>query len=236
MAWAHVQTASNVEDSGATADTIAIAFASNNTAGNHIYVWGGCGGAATSISVADTLGNTYTQIEFLLDTSNQCMAHWYAQNILGGANTVTVTVPNKAYRRIQISERSGLATTGSLDVFTKQAQASPGTGTDGATSTAVTTTVANACVVGAYQDVGGTQTTITAGTNFTSRGTVAGLVGATEDRNLAVAGSVSATFTLSVNNRAITMMAAFKEAAGGATFIASKPKIIGQAVNRASFF
>lgn len=215
MPWAFVQDDTAVDDSGSTITSLAKAFTSNVTAGNHIFVGIGWGSNDQNPTITDTLGHTYTLIRKTWDaTNNQGTATYHTQNISGGANTVTLSLSVASpYVRLYIRESSGILTAGALDVETGQVQASPGTGTDGCTSGAMTTTVANTMIVGFCQDIGGTQTSYTAGTNFTLRESVAGLVCGSDDRNAATAGSYAATFTLSVNNRHTTHAAAFKEVA-----------------------
>src|SRR3990167_8693513 len=86
---AHVQSKSF--DASGNATTIAVTFDSNVTAGNLIAVgvghWSG-----NTVTVADSLGNTYTQIRQVTDDANaRRLTMFYAMNIAGGANTVTAT-------------------------------------------------------------------------------------------------------------------------------------------------
>lgn len=218
--WAFVQDDTNRDDSGSPATTLAKAFTSNVTAGNHIFVAFGWGDVDQVPTCADSLGNTYTLIRKTWSTGrNQGWATWYAQNISGGANTVTCTISSQPYRRLYIRETSGLATTASLDVETGQTQAEPGTGANAVSSGALTTTAADDCLIAVSQDIASLQTTYAAGTNFTGRESIAGVVGGSEDRNCATTGSYSGTFTCSVGSDFITHAAAFKQAVAAATYM-----------------
>lgn len=91
--------------------SISLAFASNNTAGNAIHVFGLAGNSGRTFTVSDTQGNTYS----VLDTNSAvsggnsiCQA--VAVNIKGGANTVTVTFSSAAgYPGIWIREIGGVS-------------------------------------------------------------------------------------------------------------------------------
>lgn len=65
-------------------------FGANVTAGNSIVVVVAVGNAGT-IKVTDTLGNKYTQAVLQANGSTFSVAIFYATNILGGTNAVTVT-------------------------------------------------------------------------------------------------------------------------------------------------
>jgi len=220
MAWAFVQDDGAVVDDATSATTIAKAFTSNVTAGNHIYVWCGWSNSDTNPTVADSLGNTYALLGARVfdATNSQGMAQFHAENITGGACTVTVTFgASVPYRRIGIIEHSGIATASSTDgTPTGQVVATPGTGTDGASSGNITV-AANSLVIGAYQNINEASPgspTITQGTGYTARELSGVGIGRMEDKN-GSAGATAATFTLSSSQRSIVMVAAFKEPAAG---------------------
>src|SRR6185369_15006865 len=174
------------------APTIAQAFTAANTLGNLIVVAVSCGdNPAPSIRAADTLGNTYLVAVNDFDSGNrQGLATLYAFNIRAGANTVTVTLGTTGgYRRVIVSEYSGIATTAPLDV-TAKSQGTSTTAANGATSTAATTTANGNLIFGVTMDDSGNFATITAGT-------------------------VAATFTYSRADRYLAQMAAFKAASTG---------------------
>lgn len=225
MPPAHVQ--SNATGDSASASTIVQAFGSNVTAGNLIYVavsWdhsGGGGGDEQLSSMADSLGNTYTQITncHKYDAGNtQVATAYYAPAILGGANTVTATfLGSRAFRRLVVVEYSGLLTVGPLDASGGQVQnPGPGTGTDALTSGSVTAGNNGELVVGQIMSTGGYAGTMSAGTSFTKRaffnnsGTSAEM--AVEDRVLSLSGLVAATWTQTVNQAGIISVATFRAA------------------------
>src|SRR5207244_12601210 len=98
------------------------------------------GHSGQTFTVTDSIGNTYHQAVLLnitVDTPNgDTLAIFYAENILGGANTITVSDTISGILRFAILEYAGVATSNSLDV-TASAQgtsASPNSGN--ATTTA----------------------------------------------------------------------------------------------------
>src|SRR5438128_4164478 len=207
----------NASTNDAAAATIAQAFATANTAGNLIVVavsWGD--NAAPSIRATDTLGNTYSIATKQFDPGNrQGLAILYAPNIRAGANTVTVTLGTTGgYRRIIVSEYSGIATTSPLDAAARN-RAGGTTAANGVTSTAATTTANGDLIFGVAMDDSGSFGTISAGTGFTRRTTLNGMDMATEDAIQATAGAVAATFTFSRADTYLAQLATFKAAPGG---------------------
>jgi hypothetical protein len=129
--------------------TIASA-AKSTTTGDLLTVWVKWeGNTANFSSIADTAGNTWTQITNITHTNGQLRGGlFYAANITGNAaNVVTVTFSsvNAAYRRIIVEEWSGLALS-SVEDQNEQ------TVNNGATSpfdtAAITTTSAGLVVLG----------------------------------------------------------------------------------------
>src|SRR2546428_3100412 len=93
-AIALVQRTSNYSSPAVT--TLSKAFNSNNTAGNFIVVWTRWNSSATinfDASVSDSAGNAYQSLSPLQNASAGFKGQiFYARNIVGGANTVTVTI------------------------------------------------------------------------------------------------------------------------------------------------
>ena len=108
--------------------TATVAFPSANTAGNLIVVGVTIGGATTvkSATVADTQGNVYypatSQMDFSTEGGSASFQLFYAPNIRGGPNTVTMTERDNsdgggnAYNAIAIHEYSGVSIASPLDV------------------------------------------------------------------------------------------------------------------------
>jgi hypothetical protein len=105
-------------------------------------------------------------------------------------------------------EYGGIATSTPVDV-TAQNIAVGTTAANNITTTAATTTAAGDLVFAVVVDDGGV-TTIQAGTNFTLRSSVTDA--ASEDRVLATAGSVAATWTFANAHRYLAILVAFKGA------------------------
>ena len=74
--------------------------------------------AGPTLTVTDTRGNTYRKRDPLNETvDGMTLGIFYAENIAGGANTVTVSgIQSGGTLRFAILEYSGVATAGSLDV------------------------------------------------------------------------------------------------------------------------
>ncbi len=166
--------------------SVAVAYLNAQTAGNLNVVAVGWGDNTSSISsVTDSSGNTYNRA--VGPTSNTALQQsiYYAKNIVGGSNTVTVKFSQAAaYPDVRILEYSGLDPTNPLDVTA--AQASSGTT---ASSGPATTTSANELIFGA----GATAHHFTgAGSGFTSR--IINIYGnIAEDEVVSSSGSYSAT-------------------------------------------
>lgn len=226
---AFVQGAAGSNTPGVTDNASAI-FGSNVTAGNLIVVSFTLNEIATISSVADGLGNTYTQVDFIENLANGVTHYkYYAQNISGGACTITVTTSATRLINVAAEEYSGMATSGVLDQTAKAQSASttPSSGN-------IATTTANQllhCSVGVANGA-----TITAGTDFTLRqqeptGAGAGRTG-TEDRTVTSTGTYSGGFTLDPSRDWACIIASFKEAAGGGEPPASPPAAEGQPFHR----
>lgn len=206
-----VQTIGAGNDASAT--TIAQSFSANVDGGNLIVVavtWDSTN--TTTATCSDNRGNTYANATSGNNTTlRQAMRVCYAANVAGGPTTVTVTFSaTSSFRRIAVSEYSGVATISPVDV-TKTNNGVGTTAVDNVTSTAATTTVNGDLIYGAVMDNDG-GASITAGTGFTERfDTGTGL--AVQDRVQTTAGSIASTHTFSVTNRNYhAHMVAFKAA------------------------
>jgi len=219
MAGAFVQGAATAaQDDSGSYTTDAVAFGSNCTSGNLITIECGCGSTATP-TASDSQSNTYTLQTNTYDaTNNQSHFQFYAKNITGGANTVTVNWGAlKSYNRLIIGEHSGLDTTAPLDQAAAQAQAG-GTSTDYYSSGNITTSNTCYCVAGLQNidEAGSSTDTVTAGATpaYTKRTDEAGIL-TTETAASLASGTFDANFTRNVSRRCITGVMAFKESAGG---------------------
>jgi hypothetical protein len=202
----YVQSATVASGSGTT---VSKAFSSSTAAGNTIIVavsWGN----SSSISCADSQGNSYAVVTSAHDSvNNQYLGICYATNIVGGSDTVTVTFSSAAsYHRLIISEYSGIATVNPVDAFNTNI-ADGTTVANNITSNSAVTTQSGDLIFGVVMDDTGTNN-ITAGTGFIQRASVNGKDMATQDMIQTAAGSVASTFTFSTNHRYLAQMVAFK--------------------------
>lgn len=214
-----VAVAGNATD-GTAATTIAVALGPV-VVGDVITVaiTGGSPNANFVQTVTDTLGTVYTPIgTALLDAVNGQSGIAY-QGVVTAAGSPTITVgylEATAWRGILAHAARGANPTTPLNAHAEQFLANPGAAADAVTSGPLTTTVANAFLLGFCWDTSNL-TLPTAGTGFTNEGsagdganTVSGRV---ESKTIAVAGATAATFTLAENT--LTWGIALAPAAGG---------------------
>ena len=168
------------------ASTVSVTYPLSQTAGNLNIVAVGWNDSTSSVSsISDSRGNTYTLAIGPTTGTSLRQSIYYAKNILGGSNTVTVTFNQAAsFVDVRVFEYSGLSTTAPLDVTA----AASGSGTT-ASSGPATTTAANELVFGAAMTGGVIKA---AGSGFTSRLiTPDGDIG--EDKLVSATGSYTAT-------------------------------------------
>lgn len=183
-----------------TASTNPVTFTSNTNAGDLIMVAFDYPTSATFSSIADSQGNSFTQVGSTLTKGSNASRVYYAKNIAGGADTVTLTFTGSTTSDIYITEYSGMSTATALDVQKGK------TGNAGAISASATTTVQGDIIYGFCFDTGGN---CTAGTGFTAHTVSGNLV---EDMTSGAAGSYAATATAA--NAYTMQMAALEPAAG----------------------
>ena len=159
--------------------SLAKAFGSNNMVGNTIVVVCGCGNG-TAMTVADTLGNTYTQAVTAPNSTTFEAAIFYAVNVLPGANTVTVTnAGTAASMAMEIYEVAGLLT--QVVAQPDSSSTGTGTGTTASTSALAASTPNSIAFLGVAVGTAAQAVSVTSGTTWTldstqnSGGTAAGL-------------------------------------------------------------
>ena len=200
------------KDAGTTT-TSTLAFNSANTAGNWIGVAVRAGGTGQTLSVSDTRGNVYRKaVQFNETADATTIALFYAENIAGGTNAVTVsdTLTGRTLR-FSVLEYAGVATANSLDGVAS----SQGFGTT-LNSGSATTTATGDLVVGVFASAN--PVTFLPGAGYALQDQVPIAPSArlmTEDGRTGAAGTVSATATASATNNWGAVLAAFKAAAGG---------------------
>jgi len=206
-----VQANSHETNSGTTDS---VPFTSANSASDLIVVYVIWSNGTSTASMSDARDNTYNAVSPATKWNGTQWSSqvFYAKNISAGSNTVTATFSSaiNQFAVVYIHEYSGMDTINPLDVSTVA------TGTTKAmNSGSVTTTNANDLIFGA----GASSSTVNAtGTGFTTRSTGSG--NRTEDKNVASAGSYSATATQN-SNMWVMHMVAFK--AGGSSTDSSSP-------------
>lgn len=151
---AHVQSRS-VSGSG---NSISLAYASNNTAGNFLALRLTASPSSVTISnCSDTRGNIWEPVPNATGGSGGYQAIRFAKNVLAGANTVTCTLTGAAtFSTLDIFEKSGVDRTSPLDQSKLTQQVDPGTGADAISSGSVTTTADGELILGATLQVGAT--------------------------------------------------------------------------------
>ena len=189
-----------------SASALTTAYSSQQAAGNLNVVavmWGGTTRAVSSVT--DSRGNRYALAVGPTTATGLSSAIYYAKNIAGGSNAVTVTFNGTAaYPNVNVLEYSGLDTANPLDV----SAAATGSGTT-ANSGSATTTSANELIVGAGNPTSGFTG---AGSGFSNRA-INGFGGISEDRVVSSSGSYNATAALT-SGVWVMQMAAFRTSAG----------------------
>lgn len=189
-----------------------LSFNSSNTAGNWIGVCIRAGAQGETFTVTDSNGNTYHQaVQFsdTLDTpSGNTIAIFYAENIAGGSNTVTVSDTISGTLRFAILEYSGIATSNSLDITagTQGSSASPNSGS-------ATTTANGDLLLGAIATADGEA--FVAGAGYSTKESVPAEPSTkliAQDWIQTTADSISARASLGANDPWGAVLAAFKPA------------------------
>src|SRR5579862_2801920 len=169
---------------------------------------------STSVSsVSDTQGNTFSLIGSPQTWSpyNFVERLYYAKNIKGGADTITVGLSGIPSYSLELHsyDYSGLDPSSPLD-----ATATPKTGTGtSATSNSLTTANANDLLFAFFHSDNGV--TNTAGSGFKKRAPSGDNAPLGEDNIAASTGSYSATMSFSASADYVGFLVAFKAASGG---------------------
>ena len=185
--------------------TVNVTYPGAQTGGDLNVVAVGWNDATSTVqSVKDSAGNSYSLA--IGPTSGTALRQsiYYAANIVGGTNTVTVTFNQAAVAPdIRILEYRGVTT---LDV-TAGAKGS----STAANSGSATTTSANELIFGANMVA---KTTKSAGSGFTSRIITSPDSDLAEDKVVTTAGSYSATATLGSSGAWVMQMVTFSAVSG----------------------
>jgi hypothetical protein len=166
--------------------TVSVTYPLSQTAGNLNVVAVGWNDSTSSVTaISDSRGNAYTLAVGPTTGTSLRQSIYYAKNILGGSNTVTVSFNQAApFVDVRVLEYSGLSTSAPLDVTA----AASGSGST-ASSGSATTSSASELIFGAAMTGGVIKS---AGSGFTSRIiTPDGDIG--EDKLVSATGSYTAT-------------------------------------------
>jgi len=181
--------------SGST-KTFSVSFSQSTGVGDTILVGFDFDPSATFSSISDSQGNTFTEVGTQLTTPGGAhMRVYYARSVMGGPETVTITLSANAGMEVYLAEYAGLDPTNPIDA---QAGAS---GNAGAVSSgSVTTTVAGDVIYGYCL----ADWKCTVGSGFTARSTLDSNL--LEDKTAANPGAYAATGT-ATNGWAMQMVA-----------------------------
>ncbi|PYX12028.1 MAG: hypothetical protein DMG84_22630, partial [Acidobacteria bacterium] len=198
------------KDAGTTTSS-SLAFNLNNTTGNWIAVVIRAGRSGQVFTVTDSRRNTYhqaVQFNVTVDGPNgDTLGIFYAENIAGGANTITVSDTISGTLRFAILEYSGVALANSMDGTAATAQgisASPNSGN-------LTTTASGDLLLGA--NLTGNPTSFTAGSGYSVEEAVPAKPNTkliAEDQIQLAAGTASASALLGASDSWAAALAAFK--------------------------
>jgi len=199
------------KDAGTTSAS-SLAFTSNNTAGNWIGVCIRAGKPSQVFTVTDSRGNTYRQaIQFNEFSDGTTLGIFYAENIVGGANAVSVSDTILGTMRFAILEYSGIALTNSLDA------SSGNLGTSASPDSGNATTLSSGDLLLGVISTANAEI-FTAGTSYKIEETVPvppNTKMIAEDRIQASAGTASANASIGSSDKWGAVLAAFKSASSG---------------------
>ncbi|MGD0124662.1 MAG: choice-of-anchor D domain-containing protein [Terriglobia bacterium] len=169
-----------------TPTTLSLAFPSSTRAGDLLLVAFDYDSSVTPASVTDSQGDVFTAVGNQLSTPGGALSRvYYAKNIKGGADTVTVTLSaSSSYLELYLSEYSGINTSNPIDA---EAGAS---GNAGAVSSGSVTTTAAGDIIYGYCVA---DWSCIVGSGFNARSTLDGNL--MEDETAGGAGSYAATGT-----------------------------------------
>ena len=119
-----------------TASSNSVSFPASTAAGNLIMVAFDYPKTATFSSIADSQGNTFTQAGSTLSSKgNKKTRVYYAKNINGGADTVTITFSASTTSDIYVTEYTGISTVTPVDIKPGATGNSSGTASASGTTT-----------------------------------------------------------------------------------------------------
>jgi hypothetical protein len=159
--------------SGTVLTTIATASSMNLAAGNLVVAFCRASQTATTITVSDTAGNTYTSItsETYNGPTDRIQAFYAKNTTANAANIVSCNYsPGVQYVAVDALQYSGASTSAPLDQFATGSSDTFGTSNTNPQTVNVTTTVANEVLVAGI-NIGTGGNFYTQGTGYTLRST-----------------------------------------------------------------
>ena len=198
----------NYTTSNPSSSSVVVAYPAAQTAGNLNIVAVGWNDTSAAVrSVTDSLGNSYILAVRPMAGTALTQAIYYAKNIAGGRNVVTVTFNQKAaYPDVRVLEYSGADPTGPLDATA----GAVGNSRDGNSGPA-TTTELNELIFGAGMTY---KTYSAAGSGFAKR-VITNFGDIAEDTTVFGMGSYSASATLKSSAPWVMQMATFRARRSG---------------------
>lgn len=197
------------------------------TAGSSLHIFVSMDGAHTVSTIVSVPVETITLRDTITDTTNsQIGLDYTVDNVASGSHTITVTFNSAtaAFRYIAVKEIGGTSgyDAAATAAHAGQFQPTPGTGTDGLSSGNTSTLSTQPALASGFSMDSTGGATPAAGTGFTSDGTGCLFGGATnlvrgENKRVTATTALAATYTAGINEPHITIVAVFKETAGGAT-------------------
>lgn len=235
MAWNVAQSKSAISTTSGT--TVAVTLTSTPTTGHKIIVGSVMSGdSGTGSTCKDSNSNSLTALGSIGTGLNGSMAlNLFAYDVPASpSSTFTVTLPlSKADKAIMALEVSGLVTGNTSAML--DGTAGTGVGFQVVPTVTYSSTAVNELLIELYGDNGGPMT-YTAANSYTDGGN--GLnASSTTDINFfwknSTNGSEADGFTLSGTGAETGgIKVAFKVAAGGSTFLAPRPVLVGQSIKR----
>lgn len=219
MAYAFSSTRDVANPGSGTTQTTSVTYSLHDRAEGSITY-----GSATTVAETFSDGtNTYSLVKTVNDATNfQTTSTYECKDCAAGTFTVTAG-PTSAqlYRNVVVTIYSGLDNA-AANANSGTNNSAPGSGTDAVTSTNATPGAQPAMLFSHSMDSSGSETTLTAGTGFTNRGTMAntetaiGVKTRIEDRRLTSTSAVAGTFTAgSGSGRFLTFAVIVPEPGGG---------------------
>ena len=204
--YAHAASAAYVQATAGAAQSsqsLSVTFPVNTSAGDLVLIAFDHGSSASLSSLTDSQGNVLTPVGNALTSPGGTVSRvYYAKNIKGGPETVTVTLStNSPWMELYLTEYSGIDPNNPID-----AQAGA-TGNAGAASSGTATTTSAGDVIFGYCFA---DWSCTSGSGFNARSTLDGNL--IEDMLAGSAGNYAATGT--ANNGWTMQMVALKPASG----------------------